>query len=150
MFQNKKQIFLLFVIIIGLFFSGCFIFKPKKKCDCPTFDGGGHKTYRNKAINPLNNISEEFFPERAFPLFIKMLKPHDVRIRVKRKRSTKYGDFNPSCKTSKTPIITVNNDLNPYFFLITLLHEFAHYLVWKDGHHYAKPHGRTWKIILAD
>ena len=47
-------------------------------------------------------------------------------------------------------MITVNNDLNPYFFLITLLHEFAHYLVWKDGHHYAKPHGRTWKNHFSE
>ena len=98
-----------------------------------------------KPMNQLNNISEEFFPERAFSLFIKMLEPHDVRIRIKRKRSTKYGDFNPSGKNYKIPVITVNNDLNPYLFLITLLHEFAHYLVWKDGKHYAKPHGRTWK-----
>ncbi|MGD0712422.1 MAG: hypothetical protein ABR968_14700 [Bacteroidales bacterium] len=98
-----------------------------------------------KKVGQLNNISKELFPEGAFQLFIKMLEPHDVRIRIKRKRSTKYGDFNPSGKTSQFPVITVNNDLNPYFFLITLLHEFAHYLVWKDGHHYAKPHGRTWK-----
>ena len=93
----------------------------------------------------LNNISKDHFPERAFPLFIKMLEPHEVHIRIKQKRITKFGDFNPHSKSSQIPVITVNNDLNPYSFLITLLHEFAHYLVWKDGHHYAKPHGRTWK-----
>jgi len=103
-----------------------------------------------KTVEQLNNISEKFFPTGAFALVLNMLEPHHVLIRIKRHRSTKYGDFNPSAKISKIPVITVNNDLNPYFFLITLLHEFAHFLVWKDGHHYAKPHGRTWKNHFSE
>jgi len=98
-----------------------------------------------KTVERLNNISEKYFPEGSYPLVLAMLKPHDVSIRLKRKRSTKYGDFTSNSKRAKIPVITVNNDLNPYSFLITLLHELAHFLVWKEGHHYAKPHGRTWK-----
>jgi hypothetical protein len=98
-----------------------------------------------KTVEQLNNISEKYFPEGAYPLFLAMLIPHEVSIHIKRKRNTKYGDFNPHNKRTKIPVITINNDLNPYSFLITLLHEFAHFLVWKEGHHYAKPHGRTWK-----
>jgi SprT protein len=98
-----------------------------------------------KEVEQLNRNSDKFFPSGAFPIVSSILESHELRIHIKRKRTTKYGDFNPPNKISRIPVITINNDLNPYSFLITLLHEFAHYLVWKDGHHYAKPHGRTWK-----
>jgi len=38
MFQHKKHIILLIVLIFSFVFSGCIIFKSKKKCDCPTFN----------------------------------------------------------------------------------------------------------------
>gem|GEM_PF-2928893 len=37
MFRNKKYCLLIFVIIFSFFSSGCFIFRHKKKCDCPTW-----------------------------------------------------------------------------------------------------------------
>ena len=103
-----------------------------------------------KKVELLNKNSEKYFPARAFSLVLAMLEPHNVSICIKRKRNTKYGDFNPPNKKKLIPVITVNNDLNPYSFLITLLHEFAHFLVWKDGHFYAKPHGRTWKKHFSE
>jgi len=96
-------------------------------------------------MNLISKVAEIYFPQGAFPIVSDLLEPHNLEIKIVKSRTTKFADFNPSDKKNKLPLITINNNLNPYSFLLTLLHEFAHYLVWKDGHLYAKPHGRTWK-----
>jgi len=96
-------------------------------------------------MNINTQILEKYIPSEASAIVSRLLDPHELELRIVRNRTTKYGDFNPSVRKKKMPLITINNNLNPYSFLITLLHEFAHYLVWKDGHLYAKPHCRTWK-----
>jgi hypothetical protein len=90
-------------------------------------------------------IPESFFPSGSYPFVSMLLDPSDLDIRIVKSRTTKFADFKPPFKNNKLPVITINENLNPYVFLITFLHEFAHYLVWKDGKFYAKPHGRTWK-----
>ncbi|MDQ7948113.1 MAG: sprT domain-containing protein, partial [Pedobacter sp.] len=35
--------------------------------------------------------------------------------------------------------------LNPYAFLVTTVHEFAHLLTWNDYKNKVKPHGNEWK-----
>ena len=35
--------------------------------------------------------------------------------------------------------------MNPYAFLVTTVHEFAHLLTWNDHKNKAKPHGTEWK-----
>lgn len=97
-------------------------------------------------MNPEAKIPEIYLPPSAFPLVSSLLAPHDLDFKIVKSRSSKFADFNPPFKNRKTPFITLNNNLNQYTFLITLLHEFAHFLVWKDGKIYARPHGRSWKI----
>lgn len=41
--------------------------------------------------------------------------------------------------------ITINNDLNPYSFLITYLHEVAHLLTFEQHGRKVAPHGQEWK-----
>ena len=41
--------------------------------------------------------------------------------------------------------ITINNDLNPYSFLITYIHEVAHLATFRDHGRSVAPHGREWK-----
>src|SRR5690606_1038801 len=41
--------------------------------------------------------------------------------------------------------ITINHDLNPYQFLITYIHEVAHYRAFKQFGLKIKPHGLEWK-----
>ncbi len=90
-------------------------------------------------------ISEKHFPHEAFPFINEILDQNEFRLKIVRSRTTKFADFKPPCKINKIPTITINNNLNPYLFLITFLHEFAHFQVWKERKFYAKPHGRTWK-----
>jgi hypothetical protein len=65
---------------------------------------------------------------------------------VKKERRTKHGDFrvlkNGECQ------ITINSNLNSYRFLITLIHEIAHYKVYKIYDKKVKPHGQEWKQIF--
>ncbi|NTW31116.1 MAG: SprT family zinc-dependent metalloprotease [Bacteroidetes bacterium] len=90
-------------------------------------------------------IPEKYLPFGAFPIISVLLETVDLNIKIAGSRSSKYGDFNPCLHKKQAPTISINNNLNPYSFLITFLHEFAHYLVWKEKHFYAKPHGKTWK-----
>jgi hypothetical protein len=96
-------------------------------------------------MNAETKIPESFLPPGSFPLVSSLLAPYDLDIKIVKSRSTKFADFNPPFKNRKIPFITINNNLNQYSFLITLLHELAHYLVWRDGKVYARPHGRSWK-----
>ncbi|HAD34265.1 MAG TPA: hypothetical protein DCF44_07170 [Chitinophagaceae bacterium] len=45
--------------------------------------------------------------------------------------------------------MSVNGNLNSYHFLITLLHEIAHMLVWEQFRNRVKPHGLEWKHVFA-
>ena len=59
-------------------------------------------------------------------------------------RSSKFGDYRPPYQ-GKGHRISVNGDLNPYAFLITTVHEFAHLKTWKQHKNRVKPHGLEWK-----
>jgi SprT protein len=54
------------------------------------------------------------------------------------------GDYRPPVSTAHHRI-SVNHNLNPYDFLITLVHEIAHLIVWKEYGNKVKPHGKEWK-----
>jgi SprT protein len=98
-----------------------------------------------RRMNKKVNTPESFFPSGSYTLISSLFNSSDLEIRIVKSRSTKFADFNPPGKNNKLPVITINDNLNPYLFLITFLHEFAHFLAWKEGKFYAKPHGRTWK-----
>ena len=90
-------------------------------------------------------IPEKFFPQDSYAFVSSLLTDQNLYVKVVKSRTTKFADFKPPFKNNKIPVITINENLNQYVFLITFLHEYAHYLVWKDGRFYAKPHGRSWK-----
>lgn len=66
-------------------------------------------------------------------------------LKIVNPRKTKLGDFRPARTRKQPSIITINNDLNPYAFLITLLHEIAHHHVWLNHKQRVAPHGKEWK-----
>ena len=59
-------------------------------------------------------------------------------------RRSKLGDFRGRVHP-QTPVISINNDLNPYSFLVTLLHEMAHADVFLSIKKRVLPHGTEWK-----
>ncbi|HNW98632.1 MAG TPA: hypothetical protein PKK00_09515 [Bacteroidales bacterium] len=90
-------------------------------------------------------ILEKYIPPESFPILSPLLEKYPVKIKIVKGRVSKFGDFSSSPTKNYIPEITINSNLNPYIFLITLLHEISHYIVWREGHFYAKPHGRNWK-----
>ena len=55
-----------------------------------------------------------------------LISSENIIFKLKKSRRTKHGDF--SIKKNGLVIITINEDLNTYRFLITLIHELSHYL----------------------
>ncbi|MBK6343971.1 MAG: SprT-like domain-containing protein [Flavobacteriales bacterium] len=82
-------------------------------------------------------------PEAAWPPVLEWLRAHPIQVRITRPRRSKLGDYRNDFRGS-SPRITVNGDLNPYAFLVTLVHEFAHHAVFLESPR-AEPHGAEWK-----
>jgi hypothetical protein len=69
-------------------------------------------------------------------------------LRLSRPRRSKLGDHRPPRGGRGPHRITVNDDLNPYALLTTLLHEFAHAAAWerwRHGRRRVRPHGPEWQ-----
>ena len=91
-------------------------------------------------------MSSDFYsylPQRAIAKCASLIAGHKVVIHVVRTRKTKHGDFRVQ---PKRPVsITINAMENPYRFLLTFLHEWAHYKVFTSYTFRKKPHGKEWK-----
>lgn len=87
-------------------------------------------------------ILSKYIPENAVNLVKEMLINHPVQIKIVNKRNSKHGDFKHTKNGDLQ--ITVNNNLNSYQFLLTLVHEVAHFVTMKEKKH-LRPHGIEWK-----
>ena len=84
----------------------------------------------------------KYIPLNSVYLIDEILENHPIEIKIVPNRTTKHGDFK-KMKNGKTQI-TINNSLNQYHFLLTLVHEIAHFITFKQSTH-VKPHGLEWK-----
>jgi hypothetical protein len=84
-----------------------------------------------------------YIPEQAIPKVMSLLEDDNLIVKVKKERKTRHGDYRalPNGKHQ----ITVNSNLNQYRFLITLVHEVAHFEAYQNYGRYIKPHGKEWK-----
>ena len=89
-------------------------------------------------------VLNNHIPEKSSDILQKWFQQRDFKLKITKKRTTKFGDFRLD-KQHKNPQISVNGDLNPYAFLLTLTHEFAHLLNWLQHQHKVKAHGKEWK-----
>lgn len=67
-----------------------------------------------------------------------------VPVVLAKNRRSKHGDFRVS-RMGKPAYITINHDLHPVEFLITLAHEIAHFRNWKKYGRRVRPHGPEWR-----
>ena len=74
---------------------------------------------------------EKHLDPALLPLIRKWLAPYRVRILLTRTRQSKHGDFRAAYRTREATI-TLNRDLKPLQFLLTLTHEIAHLMVWHE------------------
>ncbi|KGL59693.1 MULTISPECIES: SprT-like domain-containing protein [unclassified Polaribacter] len=88
---------------------------------------------------------KNFVPVKAIPFVQFLIDEHSFDLIIVNQRQTKHGDFRklPDGRFQ----ITVNNNLNKYQFLLTLVHEIAHHVTHqKFGR--AQPHGKEWKMVF--
>ena len=76
-------------------------------------------------------VLSKYLPANFIEIVVELLVKHPVKFRVAKPRKTKLGDFRAN--RDGLHQITVNGDLNPYSFLITTIHEFAHLVTFQGA-----------------
>ncbi|MFH4963903.1 SprT-like domain-containing protein [Gaetbulibacter sp. M235] len=91
----------------------------------------------------MQNKLENFISSKAMPQVLNLLEHDNLIVKIKNERKTRHGDYRrlPNGKHQ----ITINSNLNEYRFLITLIHEIAHFEAYKNYGRFIKPHGIEWK-----
>ena len=93
----------------------------------------------------MDTAYQKYIPEKAIPFVQFLIETHNFTLKIVTQRQTKHGDFRklPNGQFQ----ITVNNNLNKYQFLLTLVHEIAHHVTHqKFGR--VQPHGKEWKTVF--
>lgn len=98
---------------------------------------------------PLNTL-EQFLPEGTFKKIAPFFREYDIHITITHDRVTVLGDYRSPTRAYPAHRISINGSLNPYSFLITLLHELAHMLAYIQYRRGIQPHGAEWKSIFAE
>lgn len=84
------------------------------------------------------------FPSPSHWLIRKYLETYAFRFRLTKPRKLRLGSFRTGAR-GELPVISLNNDLGPYSFLLVFIHELAHLVVWQQKNRRARPHGDEWK-----
>ena len=89
---------------------------------------------------------QNFIPKAAYDQVAQLLLHDNLVVKIKKERKTRHGDYRllPNGKHQ----ITINSNLNTYRFLITLIHEIAHFEAYKTYGKTIKPHGLEWKSVF--
>ena len=85
-----------------------------------------------------------FFHDTIIVYIEELIVLHKIQFILSKPRKTKLGDYR-AIPNENLFIITVNDNLNPVQFLITVLHELAHHMTWLKYKRFVKPHGKEWK-----
>jgi len=91
----------------------------------------------------MDHVLLKYLPEHAVVPCFELIRNKGVNLKVVNERVTRHGDYRLLPDGSHQ--ITVNANLNPYRFLITLIHEIAHLVAFETYGRRIKPHGREWK-----
>ncbi len=91
----------------------------------------------------MQNAFQDYIPQNAIPQVLKLLEHDNLVVKIKKERKTRHGDY-MSLPNGKHQI-TINSNLNQYRFLITLIHEIAHFEAYNAYGKFIKPHGMEWK-----
>ena len=90
------------------------------------------------------DILRKYLPEGAVDSISSDIVRYKIAFRISRPRATKLGDYRAGMR-GLPHRISVNQNLNPYSFLITFVHELAHLIVFERFGRKVMPHGIEWK-----
>jgi len=96
----------------------------------------------------LNLLSRFLPPSRTHKVLV-WLERHRAILKITRARASKLGDYRPPFNGFPHRI-SVNGNLHPVEFQITLVHEMAHLLCWQKFGRRVKAHGAEWKNEFRD
>ncbi len=85
---------------------------------------------------------EEFIPVKSIKYVSSLIEKENIQFKIVKERRSKQGDFKRTINGDY--IITINRFYNQYRFILTLIHELAHYFV-TIKYYKVKPHGELWK-----
>jgi len=91
----------------------------------------------------MTEILEKYIPQASVQPAFQLIKDNDVHLKIVNERVTRHGDYRKMPNGQHQ--ITINANLNPYRFLITLVHEVAHLVAFTKFGRMIKPHGKEWK-----
>src|SRR6185295_7231652 len=92
---------------------------------------------------------QDYLPPGTYEEVLSYLRQYKVHLTAARERKSILGDYRHSTHHANHRI-SVNGNLNPYSFLITLLHELAHLLTFEQFGNKVLSHGREWKAIYVN
>lgn len=90
-------------------------------------------------------LLNHFLPPHTFRYVISFFQQHTIHLTLTHERRTVLGDYRPPTRQRPQHRISVNANLNPWHFLITLLHELAHLETFTQHGPRHQPHGAEWK-----
>lgn len=93
--------------------------------------------------HPLQALAA-YLPAGSFDGVAAYLHQYKVHLTITRQRKSVLGDYRHAGRGGNHRI-SINGNLNPYEFLITLLHELAHLLTFERFQNRVEPHGIEWK-----
>jgi len=96
-----------------------------------------------------DHILAEFLPLVAIDYIEHLLQNTAVQVTITGERKYSQGTFRDKSKRGRYHI-TVSGTLNPYAFLITLIHEIAHLKTYQFHGRKITPHGVEWKNIFIN
>ncbi len=99
-----------------------------------------HKSFLMKE----KQILSTYLPDESVNIVFDWIKEKNIHFKITRNRKTKLGDYRPPIYHTNHRI-SINHNLNPYAFLITFIHEYAHLLVFETNKNRVSPHGKEWK-----
>ncbi len=91
----------------------------------------------------------KYLPAAAVDSVFNYLAQHSVHLHITRERYSKLGDYRWPRQGHPFHEISVNGNLNPYHFLLVLLHEMAHLDTWLQYKNSIHPHAHEWQANYA-
>ncbi len=91
-----------------------------------------------------SEILKKYLPEQSVAIIAQWIVELDFKLKIKRERNTRLGDYTAPHK-GLNHTITINHNLNKFSFLITMVHEVAHLITYNEFKNSVNPHGKEWK-----